>query len=232
MISDIPSEATLQPAEWGTLLMPLGPNLLQNGGFEDPLVTARADADKGWFVTGQKNGSTASLSAESPHSGHLSLLLATTVPVSFPPAAYDFPDYEDFRKSANHGQSAGWVEIFQKVPVNGAHRYSLRFCYRCEDFQTERKPPGHPRGYVAFGGRIEWTTKPAQRTPANSLANFQQTMPDWRTITDYRDWDMARPYTAPEGTVSATIIFDMTTLAENRLPRLFLDDVEMVDLTP
>lgn len=232
MISDIPSEATLQPAEWGALVMPLGPNLLQNGGFEERLVTSRADVDKGWFVTGQKNGSTASLSTESPHSGHHALLLATTVPVTFPSAAYDFPNYEDFRKSANNGQGAGWVEIIQKVPVKAAHRYSLRYRYRCEDFHPERKPPGHPRGYVAFGGRIEWNSQPPQPTPANGLGNFHESMPDWRTITDYRDWDMARPYTAPEGAVSATIIFGMTTLAEGRLPRLFLDDVEFVDVTP
>lgn len=231
MISDIPSEAMLQPAEWGPLAAPLGPNILKNGGFEEPFVASREDADKGWCVTAERNGSTASLSAESPHSGHRSLLFQTATPVSFTPEAYSLPDYEDFRKSANSGKGGGWVEIFQKVPVTGGHRYSLRFNFRSEDFQLERKQTGHPRGYVSFGGRIEWTCRPPQRTPANGLGNFQESMPEWKTVTDYRGWDMAQPYLAPDGAVSATVIFGMTTLAEGRRPKLFLDDVAFVDVT-
>jgi len=42
---------------------------------------------------------------------------------------------------------------------------------------------------------------------------------------------MAQPYLAPDGAVAATIILGMTTLAEGRLPKLFLDDVELVDVT-
>ena len=231
MISDIPSEALLQPAEWSALVMPLGPNLLKNGGFEEPLVSKRDDADRGWFVTAERNGSFASVSAESPYSGHRALLLQTTAPVTFPTKAYDLPSYEDFRKSANNGKGNAWVEIIQKAPVKAGHRYSLRFRYRCEDFQIERKQPGHPRGYVSFGGRIEWTSQPQQRTPAIGLGNFQESMPGWKTITDYRGWDMAQPYLAPDGAVSATVILGMTTLAEGRLPKLFLDDVELVDVT-
>lgn len=41
---------------------------------------------------------------------------------------------------------------------------------------------------------------------------------------------MAWPYTALDDTVSATLIFGMTTLAEGQLPRLFLDDVESMDV--
>ena len=231
MISDIPSEALLQPAEWGALVMPLGPNLLKNGGFEEPLVSKREDADKGWFVTAERNGSVASVSAESPYSGHRALLLQTTTPVTFPPKAYDFPDYEDFRKSANDGKGNAWAEIIQKAHVIAGHRYSLRFRYRCEDFQPERKQAGHPRGYVSFGGRIEWTCQPPQRMPAIGLGNFQESIPEWKTVTDYRGWDMAQPYLAPDGAVAATIILGMTTLAEGRLPKLFLDDVELVDVT-
>ena len=231
MISDIPSEALLQPAEWGALVMPLGPNLIKNGGFEEPLVSKREDADKGWFVTAERNGNVASASAEAPYCGHRALLMQTTAPVTFPPKAYDFPNYEDFRKSANDGKGNAWAEIMQKVQVTAGHRYSLRFRYRCEDFQAERKQAGHPRGYVSFGGRIEWTCQPPQRTPAIGLGNFQESMPEWKTVTDYRGWDMAQPYLAPDGAVSATIIFGMTTLVEGRLPKLFLDDVELVDVT-
>ena len=182
-------------------------------------------------MTAERNGSVASASTESPYSGHRALLMQTTAPVTFPPKAYDFPNYEDFRKSANDGKGDAWTEIIQKVQVTAGHRYSLRFRYRCEDFQAERKQAGRPRGYVSFGGRIEWTCQPPQRTPAIGLGNFQESMPEWKTVTDYRGWDMAQPYLAPNGAVSATIIFGLTTLAEGRLPKLFLDDVELVDVT-
>ena len=115
--------------------------------------------------------------------------------------------------------------------VRAAGWASLRFNFRSEDFQLERKQTGHPRGYVSFGGRIEWTCRPPQRTPANGLGNFQESMPEWKTVTDYRGWDMAQPYLAPDGAVSATVIFGMTTLAEGRRPKLFLDDVAFVDVT-
>ena len=119
MVSDVPTEATLQPAEWGPLVMPLGRNLLRNGGFEEPLVESRQEAEQGWFAVTAQNGSGAVLSGESPYSGRRSLLLETTAPITFPPKAYDAPDYDDFRRSANGGKGGGWVEVVQKVAVTG-----------------------------------------------------------------------------------------------------------------
>jgi hypothetical protein len=56
-------------------------------------------------------------------------------------------------------------------------------------------------------------------------------MPEWQTARDFRHWDMPRPYLAPEGATEATIVFHMNTMAEGRRPRLFLDDMEFVDVT-
>ena len=231
MLSDVPTEATLQPAEWGPVVMPLGRNLLCNGGFEEPLVESRQEADHGWFAVTAQNGSGAVLSGESPYSGHRSLLLETTTPVTFPPKVYDAPDYEVFRRSANGGKGGGWVELVQKVPVTSGHRYSLRYRYRCEDFQPERKQPGHPRGYVAFYGRIDWLCKPPQRGSSVGVASAYESTPDWRTVTDFRGWDMSTPYLAPDGATAVQIVVGMRTMAEGRLPKLFLDDVELVDVT-
>ena len=97
----------MQPAEWGPVVMPLGRSLLRNGGFEEPLVESRQDADRGWFAVTAQNGSGAVLGGESPYSGRRSLLLETTTPVTFPPKAYDAPDYEVFRRSANGGKGGG-----------------------------------------------------------------------------------------------------------------------------
>jgi hypothetical protein len=115
--------------------------------------------------------------------------------------------------------------------VTPGHRYSLRFRYRSEDFQAERKQPGHPRGYVAFHGRIDWLCRSPHRNSSVGVGAIYESIPDWRTVTDYRGWDMATPYLAPEGAVTAQIVFGLNTLAEGRRPKLFLDDVEMVDAT-
>jgi hypothetical protein len=88
-VFDVPTEATLQPAEWGPIVVPLGRNLLRNGGFEQPLVESREEAEHGWFVVTAQNGSGAVLSGQSPHRGRRSLLLETTTPVTFPPTAYE-----------------------------------------------------------------------------------------------------------------------------------------------
>jgi hypothetical protein len=232
MVSDVPTEATLQPGEWGPIVMPLGRNLLRNGGFEEPLVESRQEADRGWFTITAQNGSGAVLSGESPYSGHLSLLLETTTPVTFPSTAYDASDYGVFLRSANGGKGGGGVEVVQKVPVTAGHHYSLRYRYRCEDFQAERKPPGHPRGYVVFYGRIDWLCKPPKRGSSVGVASIFQSTPDWKTVTDFRGWDMSTPYLAPEGATAVQVIFGMRTMAEGRLPKFFLDDVELVDVTP
>jgi hypothetical protein len=231
-VFDVPTEATLQPAEWGPLVMPLGRNLLRNGGFEEPLVESRAEAEHGWYLISAQNGSGAAPSAESPYSGHRSLLLETSAPVTFPPKAYDAPDYNEFRRSANGGKGGGSVEVVQKVAVMAGHRYSLRYRYRCEDFQPERKQPGRPRGYVAFHARIDWQCQAPHRNSTVSVASVYESTPDWRTITDFRGWDMSTPYLAPEGATTAQIVLGMQTMAEGRVPKFFLDDVELVDVTP
>ena len=232
MVSDVPTEATLAPGEWGSLVMPLGRNLLHNGGFEEPLVGSRAEAERGWFAVTAKNGSRAVLDGQSPYSGRRSLRLETTTPVTFPPGAYDAADYEVFRRSANGGKGGGLVELVQKVPVTAGHRYSLRYRYRCDDFQAERKPAGHPRGYVAFYGRMDWLCKGPHRGSSVGVAAVYESTPEWRTVTDYRGWDMSRPFEAPEGATAVQVVFGMKTLAEGRRPKLFLDDVELVDVTP
>jgi hypothetical protein len=52
-------------------------------------------------------------------------------------------------------------------------------------------------------------------------------------MTDYQHgYDLPRPHLAPEGATSATISFELVTRAEGHFPRVVLDDVEMVDVSP
>lgn len=232
MVNDLATEATLQPGEWGKIAMPLGPNLVKNGGFEEPLVASREDADKGWFVGTAANGSEAVLSEESPFTGLHSLLMQTTVPVSFPQDAYNDPDYTRFIKCANGGKGGGEAMIMQKVPVVAGHEYSLRYRYRCEEMQPERRQPGHPRGYILFRARLDWLCTPPFKAPSIGTGNQGNSMAEWQTVHDFYDqpWLFSKTYLAPEGATGAMLAFQLSTLAADHMPKLFLDNVEFVDL--
>ena len=234
-VFDVPTEATLQPARVGTAGDAAGPKPAAQRRLRGAAGRiARKRPSRGWFVVSAQNGSGAVHSGESPYSGHRSLLVGDRPRRStFPPAAYDAPDYEVFRRSANGGKGGGWVEVVQKVPVTAGHRYSLRYRYRCEDFQPERKQPGHPRGYVAFYGRHRLAVRAA-------APQFDRSA--WRPFTNRRPSGGRSPISAagtcrlptlaPEGATAVQLVFGMETLAEGRLPKFFLDDVELVDVTP
>ncbi len=176
------------------------------------------------------------VSGESTYSGQQALLMEDPVPVTFPAAAYTDPDYGKFlhsAESANGEPGGGYAEIMQTVPVIAGHLYSVRYRYRTEDFQPEHKQVGHPRGYTAFGGRIAWRCTPPNPNSVVNLGGTQETSADWQTICDWiHGWDLPHPYTAPEGAVTATILFNFVSLSEGHSPRVFLDDVEFVDVTP
>ena len=214
------------------MTMPLGPNLVQNGDFEEPLVASIDDADKGWFVRTAVNGSEAVLSEESPFAGHHSLLMQTPVPVTFSSEAYSDPDYSRFIKQANGGKGGGEAQVIQKVPVVAGHEYSLRYRYRCEEMQPERRQTGHPRGYILFRARLDWLCTPPFKAPSIGTGNQGNSMPEWQTVQDFynQPWLFAKTYLAPEGATGAMLAFQLNTVAADHMPKLFLDNVEFVDL--
>lgn len=115
-----------------------------------------AGRGQGWYIDKALNGNDAVMSTESSYSGHQSLLLEASVPVSFPPEAYSNPDYNAFLKTANGGKGPAEVEVYQQVKVTPGHQYSMRFQFRSQDYPGGRNTPGHPRGYVLFNSRIQW----------------------------------------------------------------------------
>jgi len=230
MTADLTTEATLQPKEWGALHLAAGPNLLKNGGFEGPLV----DSDEeGWRVVSAVNGNVAGVTNDIAFSGHGALLLQTVKPVTFPSEVYDNPDYEVFRKSANGGAGGGVAEVRQKVPVVPGHRYNLSYHYRSEDFMPERKQPGHPRGHITFYARLEWVGSFAIKPPAIELDKEQDSLFEWQTAFNPNKGvygSLPAPYVAPEGATGAYIILGLKTLTADKLPKLYVDDCELVDV--
>ena len=240
MIDDLATEATLQPNDWGKIAMPLGPNLIRNGSFEDPFVASAQDMDKGWYIDQAVNGNAAVMSPEAPYSGHQSLLLKALAPVTFPAEAYDNPDYSAFIKSGNGGKGQSFVEVRQRVKVIPGHQYSMRYQYRSENYAPERKAVGHPRGYVIFSGWIQWVCPPPSPNRGKTTVVgdryttnlIDRSISDWFAVYDPQRFAPPGPYTAPDGAVAADIVFNMRNAIDGPLPKFFFDNVEFVDVTP
>ena len=243
MVNDLATEATLQPNQWGTIAMPLGPNLAQNGSFENPLVNSAQDITKGWFITRATNGNNAVLSPDSSYSGHQALLLQAVTPVVFTPEAYNNPDYGAFLKSANAGKGIGELEVRQRVSVTAGHQYHLRFVFRSENYAGggERKQPGRPRGYVSFQSRLDWICPPPSPNHGKQDAvagqydtgSILRPIPDWMVIYDThpQTFGAPGPYIAPDGCNAADIVFYFRNASEDT-PRFYVDDLEFVEAAP
>ncbi|MBV8632335.1 MAG: hypothetical protein JOZ83_15510, partial [Silvibacterium sp.] len=240
MVDDLATEATLQPSEWGTLAMPLGPNLIQNGSFEAPLVNSAQEMTAGWFVTRAVNGNNAFETSDSPYSGHQSLQLKAVTPTTYTPEDYNNPDYIAFLKSANGGKGIGEVEVRQRVSVIPGHQYNFRFVFRSENYTGggERKQPGRPRGYVGFLSRIDWVCAPSSPNRGKNVpvagpfdtGSINHPISDWMVIYNTHPQTIGppAPYIPPDGCNAADIVFDLRNATEDT-PRFYIDDVELVD---
>ena len=230
IVFDVPTEARLQPKEWGAVDFPLGgPNLIRNGGFEEPLMDSPDKVDQGWIAEAQSNGGGVSINSDSPYSGHHALVLDCPVSPTVSPAEYDDPNYDaGFIKSLNGGAHA---EVAQRMPVIAGHSYRLRYRFRGVDFQEERKDPGRPRGYIAFGGRLDWQCQTPNPSSTVNLGDTKVAPDDWQEITDHQNGsNLPRLVIAPPGATSALIHFELTVCAEGHHPRAFVDDVEFIEV--
>jgi hypothetical protein len=227
MTSDLTTEATLQPGEWGPVQFPLGENLLRNSGFEKGFAKNRED---GWIQEIQQNGYVSSLVTVEPHSGRQCLLLEQIAPVVFPDDAYTKDDWADFVKQANNGKGVGHVSVCQQVPVVGGRKYSLRLFYRTENLFREVKAPGKPRGYANFTPWVYWGSDKGAVGHV-WVANEQTDRQEWTELfnADFRSHGVKKPYLAPPGATKAVISLKATTSVEGELPKIFVDDVEFVE---
>ncbi|MBA3936024.1 MAG: hypothetical protein H0X38_01050, partial [Planctomycetes bacterium] len=224
--ADLTTEATLQPAEWGPMVFPLGRNLVRNGGFEAGFSDR---AEDGWRVVEQGGGLGAKPAVEAARSGRRGLLIRQLTPVIYPPEAFDLPDYGAFIRAANGGAGGGRVTVLQTVPVTGGRLYSLRFWRRAEGMKPEEKRPGKGRGYSTLSPTIDWHGGAGGGT---WVANLQDDAPAWvgNRDTRFNDYGVAKPYVAPAGATSATIAFHANVNAPDILPTICVDDVEFVEV--
>ncbi|MDR1304515.1 MAG: hypothetical protein LBK76_04750 [Verrucomicrobiales bacterium] len=224
--ADLTTEATLQPEEWGEIQLPLGVNLLKNGGFEEPF----ADSDRAGWQVNDHNGNFSAVSADLPRSGARSLLMGTAHEQVFPDAMFDNPDFGAFIRSANGNQGMPMTQVRQRVPVTAGHRYAVRFDYLTEDMRGEYQGKGRQRGYTDLGGRIDWICAP-QKNGVSGLIKEQHTKDTWQRQENFNGWAVPRPYEAPPGATEAVVNFMFRTIVEKCLARAYLDNIEMVDVT-
>jgi len=226
MTSDLTTEASLQPGEWGPVEFPLGVNLLKNDSFESPFAP---QATGGWVVVSARLG-TATLSKSEVYAGARTLCLQQTGPVVFTAKSYNDPDYGRFIRSANGGQGGARIEVVQRVPVIGGHSYSLRIHYRLEGaLGGETKNPGHPRGYDSLMVWLNWSGDHV--SGHDWVANIQSDQPVWQTMLNHRaQYTLLNPpYLAPAGATTLDVSLQLIGNAEGHLPRAYFDDVELVD---
>lgn len=225
IVSDLTTEATLQPGEWGAIETALGPNLLKNGGFEQPLAS---DPAQGWTVTEVRSGVRAAVSGESAYSGHGALRIEAD-PVAFTPESYNLPDYSDFLKSANAGQGGGHVAVVQRIPVTGGGRYWVKVRYRTREMSGfEKKDPGPGRGYTSLSLAINWLGAKEPRQSWQGVFNTWLDFPAWQTAESGIPFKVTAPFTAPEGATQATVIIRFVDNFAEEHPTVYVDDVEVV----
>jgi hypothetical protein len=209
----------------------LGKNLLRNGSFETPLTT---DSLRGWAVKKTENGVQARLVSGVAHSGQKSLLLEQTTPVVFLQEAYDAPNFEDFRNRANGGKGGGYLVVEQEVPVVAGKAYSLRLYYRPQVLHEEIQKLGKNRGYAAFRCTIHWRGHVQKELVDLWVADQKESADQWKELHNERwnYWKAPKPYVAPEGATTAVISLALTTLVGEKLPKVYVDDVEFAATAP
>ena len=223
IVNDLTTEATLQPGDWGPVELALGPNLLSNGGFEEPLAS---DVDQGWVAQDVHGGARATITSEGAHSGHGALLLQGE-PVVFTPESYNLPDYRAFLDSANGGTGGGHVAVVQRVPVTAGAKYWVKGYYRTQEMSGgEKKNPGPGRGYVAVSLAINWIGAKNGRESWQGVFGTQLDYPAWQTGISGVPFIVTAPFTAPEGATQATLILRFVDNFADKHPSAWVDDVE------
>ncbi|MBN1558187.1 MAG: hypothetical protein JW951_08580, partial [Lentisphaerae bacterium] len=229
-ISDLTTEATLEPHQWGPVVFGLPGNLTRNAGFEDALREDDANRNN-WAVTRRVNGAAAECVTSPVFAGRRALRLEQRRPVTLPAAGDGSDSAAEYYARLNDGQGGGFVLVGQTVPVNGGRDYNLGFAYRATGLVPERRDG--PPGYAAFAVWLFWRHADGSWSHTWAFsANVDQ--PDWRRVVNPRVRQAeieGLPYTAPAEATHVQIRLQLTTRTAAR-PRVVVDQVEFAPAAP
>jgi hypothetical protein len=99
---------------------------------------------------------------------------------------------------------------------------------------VEKQTPGPGRGASNIGVLIEWSgTGIAAPLRYTGVLDNRVDSADWKqeTNSSSRYQLIPKPYLAPAGATAAIVRFRLGTNTANDLPTVFIDDVELVDVT-
>lgn len=225
MLTDLTTEATLQPSEWGTVLFPLGVNILKNGSFESPLGEDKAT---GWKADIQSNGATAEGCDAVAASGSSCLKVYQSVAVTFDGKALADTDYRAFIQSANGGKGSGHASVGQIAAIKPGN-YALRLRYRAEGMQIDEKRPGKAnRGYA--GCQMMMVFKDAKGAALGRDALWLRTNAwEWQTVNPaLNSRNGGELIHVPDGAESVIIDFKFTNARGDANAAIWIDDIELV----
>jgi len=125
--------------------------------------------------------------------------------------------------------------VAQKVPVEAGHFYSFRINYRAAGLRREKQQPGPDRGYSCLMVDFNWV-RPGVKGPGGYFRVMEEKKDshNWVQATNSiaNFWSVLKPYQAPPGTTDAIVGVHLTTLAANDLPKVWIDDLELVETFP
>ncbi len=230
MISDLTTEARLNPDRWGRVVWNSASNLLSDPGFERELHRPdKAPKPPQWTLGKATNGATARITTVQSFTGGRSLLLEQTTPVlsATDPTKLNLKreEFRQWQQALNDGKGGGFTLVDQWMPIRGGAKYNLRFAYRASGLVREMRS-GRP-GYAAFNVWLFWANAKGgaghvwvYRCDVNS--------PQWQQIFNAprRGHPLSgTPYTAPADATHACIRFQLQVNFPTQ-PKVFVDQVQ------
>ncbi|GEM_PF-2436480 len=185
----------------------------------------------GWELGRPSNGCEAKIDLATAHSGKNSLLLEQTKAIQLPAGALEAPNLVKFLQDKKAG---GFTIASQRVPVEAGKRYNFSFWYKAMGLQRENRDD-LKRGYAAFQVHVFWMKDQNKDVDGKDarywVLNRQVDSPDWAKVSNcHFNSGQDRPaYIAPEGAKFANIRFQLVTVAPEVTPKVWIDDVSLVD---
>ena len=221
MISDLTTEASLNPDKWGRILVEYDGNILKNGRFEFPL-----DKDTDWMVREQRSGATAGATDAFAFEGRNALLLQQEIPIKLPPVFDNSREYGELYKQLNDGQGGGYTVVTQRAPVTPGQAYNLRFAYRADQMMREMK--GVRPGYAIFSILVSWINAEGRECGSEYTFRLEEDTPNWKIAVNPRGSYVpveGLPFTAPKDAAQVQIALRLA-VTHNTLAKAYIDAIE------
>jgi len=204
-------------------------NLVDNPGFEQ---VAEDGFPMHWKKWGEANGSEVRPDHTTAHSGKSSLLIVQTKPLALPKEASEAPNLVRYIFGEKLG---GDSVLYKEVPVEAEKKYNFSFWFKASGLLRENRD-NLKSGYAAFQVWVHWMDDKHQAVGGRDarlwVLNQQVNASDWIKLSNSHangGGSLFQPYIAPHGARFAKIEFKLITAAPDVTPKVWIDDVSLID---